>query len=153
MTWRPSRTPRECREIKEQYTVGRFVIHSYGNGKQLFLVTKNPCISFSAINPNVCTQKNGEPNPQGQASSRRSPRQGRRPASPHLSPPPVPPDQARLGRYPLSGDEDLDEGTSRMDIANCQALVDRCSWFVGQTGPRTSTNPYRFSCPSAPMGR
>src|SRR3954449_10224728 len=61
MTWRPSRTPRECREIKEQYTVGRFVIHSYGNGKQLFLVTKNPCISFSAINPNVCTQKNGEP--------------------------------------------------------------------------------------------
>src|SRR4051794_6763146 len=61
MTWRPSRTPRECREIKEQYTVGRFVIHSYGNGKRLFLVTKNPCISFSALNPNVCTQKNGEP--------------------------------------------------------------------------------------------
>src|SRR5690349_18550072 len=61
MTWRPSRTPRECREIKEQYTVGRFVIHSYGNGKQLFLVTTNPCILFSAINPNVCTQKNGEP--------------------------------------------------------------------------------------------
>ena len=61
MTWRPSRTPRECREIKEQYTVGRFVIHSYGNGKQFFLVTKNPCISFSAINPNVCTQKNEEP--------------------------------------------------------------------------------------------
>src|SRR3954465_9807770 len=65
MTWRPSRTPRECREIKEQYTVGRFVIHSYGNGKQLFLVTKNPCISFSAINPNVCTQKNGEPGIRG----------------------------------------------------------------------------------------
>src|SRR5690242_15299766 len=36
--------------------------------------------------------------------------------------------------------EDLDGGTSRMDIADCQALVDRCSGLLGQTRPRTSKN-------------
>src|SRR5689334_6545746 len=61
MRWRPSRTPSDCREIKGQDTVNRFVIHIYGNGKQLFLAVANSCISYDILNPNGCTQKNEEP--------------------------------------------------------------------------------------------
>src|SRR5689334_24735381 len=61
MRWRPSRTPSDCREIKGQDTVNRFVIHIYGNAKQLFFAVANSCISYDIINPNGCTQNNEEP--------------------------------------------------------------------------------------------
>src|ERR1700712_2323731 len=61
MRWRPSRTSSDCRGIKGQDTVNRFVIHIYGNGKQLFPAMENSCISYDILNRNGCTQKNEEP--------------------------------------------------------------------------------------------
>src|SRR3954469_9107174 len=46
MTWRPSKSPRECSGINRRDTVSCFVIHKYGNGKQRLLVPADPCASF-----------------------------------------------------------------------------------------------------------
>src|SRR4051794_25586798 len=45
MTWRPSKSPRECSGINRRDTVSCFVIHKYGNGKQRLLVPADPCAS------------------------------------------------------------------------------------------------------------
>src|SRR3954462_5295647 len=45
MTWRPSKSPRECSGINRRNTVSCFVIHKYGNGKQRLLVAAVPCAS------------------------------------------------------------------------------------------------------------
>src|SRR3954470_3395878 len=45
MTWRPSKSPRECSGINRRNTVSCFVIHKYGNGKQRLLVAADPCAS------------------------------------------------------------------------------------------------------------
>src|SRR3954468_22478739 len=49
MTWRPSKSPRECSGINRRDTVSCFVIHKYGNGKQRLLVAAEPCASFQLI--------------------------------------------------------------------------------------------------------
>src|SRR3954447_24082561 len=76
MRWRPSRTPSDCREIKGQDTVNRFVIHIYGNAKQLFLIVENSCFSYDILNPNECTQKNEEPSGDAQLGPGWEPRFG-----------------------------------------------------------------------------
>src|SRR6476620_8055948 len=48
MTWRPSKSPRECSGINRRDTVSCFVIHKYGNGKQRLLVAAEPCASSPA---------------------------------------------------------------------------------------------------------
>src|SRR3954447_18819996 len=45
MTWRPSKSPRECSGINRRDTVSCFVIHKYGDGKQRLLVAADPCAS------------------------------------------------------------------------------------------------------------
>src|SRR4051794_19465719 len=45
MTWRPSKSLRECSGINRRNTVSCFVIHKYGNGKQRLLVPADPCAS------------------------------------------------------------------------------------------------------------
>src|SRR5687767_14009678 len=45
MTWRRSKSPRECSGINRRDTVSCFVIHKYGNGKQRLLVAAAPCAS------------------------------------------------------------------------------------------------------------
>src|SRR3954447_13134922 len=42
MTWRPSKSLRECSGINRRNTVSCFVIHKYGNGKQRLLVPADP---------------------------------------------------------------------------------------------------------------
>src|SRR3954467_10785328 len=45
MTWRPSKSLRECSGINRRNTVSCFVIHKYGDGKQRLLVAADPCAS------------------------------------------------------------------------------------------------------------
>src|SRR3954452_6870278 len=63
MTWRPSKSPRECSGINRRDTVSCFVIHKYGNGKQRLLVAAEPCASFQLIQSRRVHTKERRTNP------------------------------------------------------------------------------------------